>query len=403
MVVASKSTKITSKQTKYSTTVLSTSTTTTIPTNTISISTTVIPATTETNDDEDDEDEDFSGKQFRHKSQKHRVSKISSETSMTTATPNITTRTLGPEVIISTQIPENNLNIESQTEAFQREDSDDEDEEDEESLRQNYHRHNRRSRNRNENHNNTNNIQEIDKNKQILNESSQQTQQILIQLYPPENEMYDDQNFSTCEGPHTIRTKEGLCQCEENFSFGDPFGEYGCWKCDHRCNSNATCTQSGECKCNMGFIGDGFRQCELAIPHLIGISPSKGKHFGGDQIIAYFNISRHKDNSRLHLVSTVFCRFDSEVIEGQISSPGEALCITPKGKGDTSARFSISFSGSHWSHSLPYYYVNEDTIIRKEITSGIIIFAIISSLALAKRKYSSKHSIEQRPFLYVQE
>ena len=219
-----------------------------------------------------------------------------------------------------------------------------------------------------------------------------------IQFYPPDSEMYDEQKFNTCEGPNTIRSPDGSCKCSPGFEFGDPAAENGCWSYESKCHRDATCHYSGKCLCKNGFIGDGIHSCKKVVPSIKEIVPTKGRHIGGEQIRVFY-----KADSSTETISSIYCKFGQDIIEGQVETNDSALCITPRGEGDSNTDFQVSFSGNDWSNTVKFNFYNETTKIRRKVIYGSIVFIIVVILSLLKRRVTNNASGEQRPFLYVKE
>ena len=91
-----------------------------------------------------------------------------------------------------------------------------------------------------------------------------------------------------CNGPHTRKGSNGLCECVEGFEYGDPFSKYGCYHCNHKCHDDAICSYPGKCVCKNGMIGDGIKTCDIPLPIVTSMSPTLARSVGGETIIVHY-------------------------------------------------------------------------------------------------------------------
>ena len=194
------------------------------------------------------------------------------------------------------------------------------------------------------------------------------------------NENFIDQN--SC-GSNTFQTKDGKCHCKEGYSHGDPNQPSGCFKCPPKCHPNATCKSPGQCICMEGMIGDGINKCEPPIPEILQIKPSFLHGKGNDKVLISFQLSTN------YYQKNGFCRFDSTVIEGNISMNSELICLSPVITEKVTKIF-ISFDNRSWSKNEKILAVEQPLPMKKLIFNIFSCFFIFSGIPSCLKSHFCK-------------
>ena len=212
----------------------------------------------------------------------------------------------------------------------------------------------------------------------------------------PVNDIISNDDFGTCDGQHTIRTRSGSCVCEESFVYGDPTTEIGCWKCDIACHVNASCDHNGQCLCMPGLFGDGVTKCLPIKPIAKSASPLHGTDIGGTLIVVALEEQQKTAQSQ------ILCRFGKQMYEGQVFNATTVACISPSGKADKSVPFSVSFNGKEWSKTFYFAYTSRQRTIKKEIIRGALLTIATTCYAVIRRILTMpSDDDEYKPFLFL--
>lgn len=222
--------------------------------------------------------------------------------------------------------------------------------------------------------------------------------------YDYDEEYFDPDDFPNndfnCTFPNTNRTEDGFCECIEGYS-GDPYNPKGCYKCKDKCAINANCEYPGVCKCIYGYIGDGADNCELAIPHMLGITPNSSLPEGSIIINVSYTYAFGKPYQ-------AYCRFGRSYVNHVSITDDIIQCRAPP-RNPGEYEFSISVDEKYWSNEkVMFEYKSPPQISRVSIIPIILIylgFLVTVSLVLylifgrKNNKFMEPTRDEKEPFL----
>ena len=180
-----------------------------------------------------------------------------------------------------------------------------------------------------------------------------------------------------CTGNNSFVNDDGKCECKNNFPFGDPNTELGCWNCDPACDSNAICYQQDKCKCLPGFyrFGTNNKLCRRPIPELLTAEPQTGPTSGGTKVILQIKSPTN------HSITRAFCRFGPFSVPAKFTNNTIFICVSPfckKGK----MPLAVSFDSSNWSEQKIFFDYYSDQFSAYNCILFSILILIISMILI---------------------
>ncbi|EAY20097.1 hypothetical protein TVAG_366050 [Trichomonas vaginalis G3] len=189
-------------------------------------------------------------------------------------------------------------------------------------------------------------------------------------LFFSENQ-FKKSEYDECKGPNTYKDVNGTCTCLKNFPFGDPYSQQGCYVCNDQCHDNAKCIFPGKCECVDGLIGDGKSHCDLPIPKLLSVSPSKVSKINPTIITAEYEISSN------FTAIAGYCRIGTLISKAEKVSRREFKCKVIPSETPIQ-RVSISFDNISWTEEALYIQFIENYAPETfQIVWQVWIFVII--------------------------
>lgn len=150
-----------------------------------------------------------------------------------------------------------------------------------------------------------------------------------------------------CRGKHIIITTNRQCKCMEQYPFGDPYSDEGCFSCNPVCHPDALCVSPDKCKCKAGFLGDGVYNCTKPIPELL--SMDRQTCIAGGEDLLLLKVGSPENFTP----PTAFCNFGPRIVEAVTFNASYFACKCPDMlPAETHAR--VSYDGDLWSlESIP--------------------------------------------------
>ena len=184
-----------------------------------------------------------------------------------------------------------------------------------------------------------------------------------------------------CIGNNTKMNWRGQCVCVNDFPFGDPESEYGCFNCNDICHIHANCVYPGICQCMKPYKGDGMLNCSVELPHIISVSPSIGSTDGGTNVSIQFSYRESLENK------TGYCKFGPLTVKAEAIVNDTIICITPPHQ-RAFAFLSISFDTIAWSKDKVFFsFKNTENVFPKKSRENGFYIALMICLSLLGMLY----------------
>ena len=178
-----------------------------------------------------------------------------------------------------------------------------------------------------------------------------------------------DDEETKCPYPNTEITADGMCVCLPGY-VSDPVNQsLGCWKCEDKCHSLATCTYPGVCQCKPGLNGTGLT-CFSPVPlqfsqKLLTIRPDGGYELDIEHTCPEF-----------YSVPVVYLQVGSQIFKSSSFTNEKAHFKIPQ----TISGFknvTISYDKINWANDVKLWYF-EKTINNQFIAESTpFIFALV--------------------------
>lgn len=190
-----------------------------------------------------------------------------------------------------------------------------------------------------------------------------------------------------CTYPNTKPGYGRECICNDSYIGDNPVQPRGCWKCENKCHSSASCIYPGNCSCNGGLLGDGVNECKERQVKPLGIRVTKSTNLSYPQAIIEI------EEIPNYVPYKVYCNFSGTIVAARIGSK-EIKCYIPNGQVNS---VSISVDKGNWSETLQfnpesrnenYFKPEKEVILPKpvkevkefDISESYYIFAQLISL-----------------------
>jgi hypothetical protein len=147
-----------------------------------------------------------------------------------------------------------------------------------------------------------------------------------------------------CPGPNTFRNAYGFCSCLNDFPYGEPDTEKGCWKCDPFCHAFAACLYPGLCQCEPRYHGNGVDRCDPILPQILSISPKEGYSEEQTTVNVSYAFDVQGDTER----KAAYCRFGLIYHTAEVVTASYIQCVAPP-RPPQQVNLAISFDAVHWS------------------------------------------------------
>jgi hypothetical protein len=185
----------------------------------------------------------------------------------------------------------------------------------------------------------------------------------------------DDMVQMICDKPHTLKSADGFCVCEEGFQGADAALE-GCWKCNQTCHALGVCRKDGECVCQTGYVGDGVTECEVQVPILAETRPIKC--VAGNCVL---NISFTNRGAVTGLAG--YCKFDNILVQSEnVYSDGYMVCYLPHTP-EKKVKMTISFDSRHFSKQYVTVLVSDPDMDQEVFLVFVLLGSVIFVIGIA--------------------
>lgn len=201
----------------------------------------------------------------------------------------------------------------------------------------------------------------------------------------------DEKGQIICGANAYLNETNKQCFCKDEFPFGDPFMQKGCFKCNNTCSQFATCEYPGNCNCNGEYEGNGIK-CIKPFPNILFLK-RLNKSF------IRLDINYYSDDE----LKQAYCKVGEKVVKSTNFSNTFIECNI--GKTGVDLDVSISKDGKIWSPVSAYHLTNEDNVDNKPRKTLLVVLFILFMTALTIFMSQAKAPLQEevQPFIKPKE